>query len=100
MELAGDQHPDVIVLDRGLPGAAAAIRSLRRAGPAPILLLTWPTASHRQAALDIAADDTLTKPFSIDQLLQRLQALRSPAHAPPREGQSHTPRADPPCTPS
>jgi two-component system, OmpR family, KDP operon response regulator KdpE len=100
LELAGHQPPDLIVLDRSLPGAAAAIRALRHAGATPILLLTWPTDPDQQAALHIAPDDVLAKPFGIDQLLQRLQALRSPAHVPPRQGQSHTPGADPPWTPS
>jgi two-component system KDP operon response regulator KdpE len=100
LELAGQERPDLIVLDRGLPGAAAAIRALRHAGATPILVLTWPTGRHRQAALDIAADDALTKPFGIDQLLQRLQALRGLADSPPDQGQNHTSGADAPWTPS
>ena len=100
LELAGQERPDLIVLDRSLPGAAAAIRALRHAGATPILLLTWPTGPHRAAALDIVADDALTKPFGIDQLLDRLQALRSLAHSPPHHDQKDTPGADAPWTPS
>jgi DNA-binding response OmpR family regulator len=99
LERAAQERPDLIVLDCGLPGAAAAIRALRQAG-APILLLTWPTDSHRQAALDIAAADALTKPFGIDQLLQRLQALRGPAHSPSRQDQKDTTGGGAPCMPS
>jgi two-component system KDP operon response regulator KdpE len=100
LELAGHQHPDLIVLDRSLPGAAALIRALRHASATPILLLIWPNDFDQQAALDIAADDALTKPFGIDQLLQRLQALRSPpAQSPSRHGQNHTTGADAPWTP-
>jgi CheY-like chemotaxis protein len=52
LELAGHEHPDLIVLDRSLPGAAAAIRALRHAAATPILLLTWST----HAGLLIIAD--------------------------------------------
>jgi hypothetical protein len=65
----------------------------------PILLLTWPTAPDWLATRDIAADATLSKPFAIDQPLQRLQALRSPPHSPPGQGQRHPTRADAPWTP-
>jgi two-component system, OmpR family, KDP operon response regulator KdpE len=89
LELAGQQHPDLIVLDRSLPGAVAAIRVLRHTGTTPVLLLTWPADSDRQAMLDIAADDALPKPFGIGQLLDRLQALRDPAHSPTRQRRNH-----------
>jgi DNA-binding response OmpR family regulator len=77
LELAGHEHSDLIVLDVGLPGVADVIRALRQASTTPILLLTWPTEPDPQAALDIGADDALTKPFGIGQLLQRLQTLRT-----------------------
>jgi DNA-binding response OmpR family regulator len=87
LELAGHEHPDLIVLDLSLPGVVDAIRALRQAqaqvGAPPILLLTWvppgPTEPDWQAALDAGADDALTKPFGIGQLLDRLQALRAAA---------------------
>jgi DNA-binding response OmpR family regulator len=40
-----------------------------------VLVLTWPLEPGRQAALKAGADDTLTKPFGIGELLRRLQAL-------------------------
>ncbi len=89
LELAGQEHPDLVVLDRSLPGAAAAIRLLRHAGATPVLLLTWSADPDRQAMVDIAADDALTKPFGIGQLLDRLQALRDRSHMPTRQGQNH-----------
>jgi two-component system, OmpR family, KDP operon response regulator KdpE len=89
LELAGQEHPDLIVLDRSLPGAAAAIRALRHTGATPVLLLTWSADPDRQAMLDIAAEEALTKPFGIGQLLDRLQALRDRAHSPTRQGQNH-----------
>jgi DNA-binding response OmpR family regulator len=57
-------------------------------------------ADTATAALDIAADDALTKPFGIDQLLDRLQALRTPAHPPPGHDQQQATGADPPWMPS
>jgi two-component system, OmpR family, KDP operon response regulator KdpE len=97
LEMAGDEHPDLILLDLGLPGAADVVRALRQASATPILLLTWPIEPDPQAALDAGADDALTKPFGIDQLLQRLerlQAVPTPAHPPP--GEEHATGAGPP----
>jgi DNA-binding response OmpR family regulator len=99
LEWAGQQPPDLIVLDHSLPGVAAAIRTLRHTAATPILLLTWPTEPNQQAALDTAPDDILAKPFAIDQLLQRLQILRSLTHAPPSQGLNREPGADPPWIP-
>jgi two-component system KDP operon response regulator KdpE len=97
LEMADDEHPDLILLDLGLPGVVDVIRALRQAGATPILLLTWPTEPDPQAALDAGADDALTKPFGIDQLLERLerlQAARTPAHPPPSK--QHATAAGPP----
>jgi DNA-binding response OmpR family regulator len=66
----------------------------------PILLLTWPTEPDRQTALDAGADDTLTKPFGIDQLLDRLRELRTPAHSPPDHDKEQATGAAAPWTPS
>lgn len=100
LELAGQEHPELIVLDRGLPGAAATIHALRHAGATPILLLTWSADPDRHAVPEIAGDDTLTKPFGIGQLLDRLQTLRDRAHPPTRQRQNHATGADAPWTPS
>jgi DNA-binding response OmpR family regulator len=89
LELAGHEHPDLIVLDLTLPGAVDVIHALRRAGATPILLLTWPTEPDPQAALDAGADDALTKPFGIGQLLERLPTLQTPAHSPPGQDNEH-----------
>jgi two-component system, OmpR family, KDP operon response regulator KdpE len=79
LEMAVDEHPDVILLDLGLAGVVDTIRALRQAAATSILLLTWPTEPDRQAALDAGAHDTLTKPFGIDQLLVRLERLQAAA---------------------
>jgi two-component system, OmpR family, KDP operon response regulator KdpE len=100
LKMAGQEHPDLIILDLSLPGVVDLIRSLRQAAALPILLLTWPTEPDRQAALDAGAHDTLTKPFGIGQLLQRLQALRTPAHSPPDHDKNQATGAAAPWTPS
>jgi DNA-binding response OmpR family regulator len=67
-----------------------------------ILLLTWPTEPDRQAALDAGAHDTLTKPFGMGQLLEHLQALRTPTHSPHGQDQDkeQATGGDAPWTPS
>jgi DNA-binding response OmpR family regulator len=95
LEMAGREQPDLIVLDRSLPGVAGVIRALRQASAAPILLLTWSTEPDPQVALAIGADDALAKPFGIGQLLERLQTLRTPAPSPPGREKGQATRADP-----
>jgi DNA-binding response OmpR family regulator len=77
---AGTEHPyDVIVLDIMLPGLSGyeVCRQLRaRKVWTPILMLTAKDGEYDQAdALDLGADDYLTKPFSFVVLLARLRAL-------------------------
>ena len=77
---AGTEHPySVIVLDIMLPGLNGyeVCRQLRaREVWTPILMLTAKDGEHDQAdALDLGADDYLTKPFSLVVLLARLRAL-------------------------
>jgi two-component system, OmpR family, response regulator len=77
---------DAIVLDVMLPGADgfAVCRRLRESGRwSPVLMLTARDAvEDRVAGLDAGADDYLTKPFSVSELLARLRAL---ARRPPLE---------------
>jgi two-component system OmpR family response regulator len=75
-----EAHPyDAIVLDVMLPGVSGfeTCRRLRNAGVwAPVLMLTARDAvEDRVAGLDVGADDYLTKPFSLAELLARLRAL-------------------------
>jgi two-component system OmpR family response regulator len=75
-----EAHPyDAIVLDVMLPGISGfeTCRRLRNAGVwAPVLMLTARDAvDDRVAGLDAGADDYLTKPFSLSELLARLRAL-------------------------
>jgi DNA-binding response OmpR family regulator len=75
--LTGD--PDVLVVDRGLPGIDGLdlVARLRRAGVrVPVLLLTARgTVQDRVDGLDAGAEDYLVKPFDVAELLARLRAL-------------------------
>jgi two-component system KDP operon response regulator KdpE len=78
LELTATRTPDVIVLDLTLPGMSGleACRRLREWYHGPILILSVRNADDDKiAALDLGADDYLTKPFSTGELLARLRAL-------------------------
>jgi two-component system KDP operon response regulator KdpE len=74
---AASAHPDAVLLDLGLPGidGTDVVRGLRGWSTAPIIVLTVRDAeSDKVAALDAGADDYITKPFGINELLARLRA--------------------------
>jgi two-component system, OmpR family, KDP operon response regulator KdpE len=78
LRAAAEDKPDLVVLDLGLPDidGAEIIRSLRVWTPVPIVVLSGRTGSHDKVdALDAGADDYVTKPFSIDELLARIRAV-------------------------
>ena len=76
-------HPDLVLLDLGLPGADGkdVIRAIRSRAATPIIVLSAREAERDKVeALDLGADDYLTKPFSVDELLARIRvALRHSA---------------------
>ena len=77
LTLAAKTHPDVVVLDLGLPGidGTDVIRGLRGWTSVPIIVLSVrETESEKVEALDAGADDYVTKPFGMDELLARLRA--------------------------
>jgi two-component system, OmpR family, KDP operon response regulator KdpE len=77
LELAARQHPDVVVLDLGLPGMDGidVVRGLRGWSKVPIVILSARGAeAEKVAALDAGADDYVAKPFGMDELLARLRA--------------------------
>ena len=81
---AGARLPDVVVLDLGLPDmdGVAVITGLRRWSGVPILVLSGRSDSADKVdALDAGADDYVTKPFGMEELLARLRAMvrRNPA---------------------
>jgi two-component system, OmpR family, KDP operon response regulator KdpE len=77
LELAARHHPDAVVLDLGLPGidGVEVITGLRGWSAVPIIVLSARDAeAGKVAALDAGADDYVTKPFGMDELLARLRA--------------------------
>lgn len=75
---AAESHPpDVVILDLGLPDMDGndVIEGLRGWSQAPIIVLSARTAQgDKVVALDVGADDYVTKPFGMDELLARLRA--------------------------
>ena len=77
LRLAADGKPDVVVLDLGLPDmdGTDVIAGLRGWTSLPIIVLSARTGSTDKVdALDAGADDYVTKPFGMDELLARLRA--------------------------
>ncbi|MEU1514996.1 response regulator [Streptomyces sp. NPDC005811] len=77
LRLAAARRPDVVMLDLGLPDmdGVEVVKGLRGWTRVPILVLSARQASDEKvAALDAGADDYVTKPFGMDELLARLRA--------------------------
>ena len=78
LRLAADGHPDIIVLDLGMPGLTGiqVIEGVRGWSAVPILVVSGRSDSlDKVEALDAGADDYVTKPFAADELLARIRAL-------------------------
>jgi two-component system, OmpR family, KDP operon response regulator KdpE len=78
LRLAASHRPDLVVLDLGLPDldGVEVIRGLRGWTTVPIIVLSGRAGSQdKVAALDAGADDYVTKPFGIDELLARIRAI-------------------------
>jgi len=114
LEAAVRNPPEAVILDLGLPDmdGSEVIRGLRGWTSVPIIVLSArSTQSEKVAALDAGADDYVTKPFGMDELLARVRAAlrRSPNHQPDQPqvttstglvidiaaGQVHGPSGDP-----
>ena len=77
LSLAARKHPDVVILDLGLPGidGVDVISGLRGWSEVPIIVLSAREQERDKVlALDAGADDYVTKPFGMDELLARLRA--------------------------
>lgn len=75
---AAQTHPDLIMLDLGMPrlDGIEVIQALRGWTNVPIIVVSGRTGSaDKVEALDAGADDFVTKPFQVDELLARLRAL-------------------------
>ncbi len=72
------QKPDLVILDWMLPGLEGleVLRRIRQSSPVPVLMLTARSEeADRVIGLELGADDYLTKPFSMRELLARVRAL-------------------------
>ena len=75
--MAADHHPDVVILDIGLPGidGIEVVRGLRGWTTVPIIMLSVrEDEADKVEALDAGADDYVTKPFGMNELLARMRA--------------------------
>jgi two-component system, OmpR family, KDP operon response regulator KdpE len=78
LDAAAEGTPDVVILDLAMPGmdGLEVCRQLREWSSIPIIVLSVREGEKDKiAALDLGADDYLTKPFSLDELLARLRAV-------------------------
>src|SRR6185369_7090479 len=90
LALAAANEPDLVILDLGLPdmGGVEVCQQLREWTQIPIIILSVRDSERdKVAALDMGADDYLTKPFGIEELLARIRvALR---HSASRKGEQN-----------
>ncbi len=78
LDAAAHHHPDLVVLDLGLPDmdGVEVVRGLRGWSTVPIIILSGRSQSVAKVqALDAGADDFVTKPFNVDELLARVRAV-------------------------
>ena len=78
LALAATRDPDVVILDIGLPDREGheVLAELRQWTPVPVLMLSVrDTELEKVTALDAGANDYMTKPFGIQELMARLRAL-------------------------
>jgi two-component system, OmpR family, KDP operon response regulator KdpE len=78
LRAVGDDHPDLVVLDLGLPDidGVQVIHELRAWTKVPVIVLSGRKDSRDKVdALDAGADDYVTKPFSLDELLARIRVV-------------------------
>ena len=86
LEMFSEWHPDLVITDLAMPNVDGLefCRRLRAISQVPIIVLSAKGEEKTKVeALDIGADDFVTKPFGIDELLARVRASLRRANAPP-----------------
>lgn len=87
LDAAIKEHPDILLVDLGMPrlDGVELIQAVRGWSQAPILVISGRSGeAEKVRALDAGADDYVTKPFSVDELLARIRAMsRRVAHDAP-----------------
>ena len=89
LAIARSRHPDLVVLDLGLPklDGLDVTRALRKHSNVPIIMLTARVdESDKLVGLELGADDYLTKPFSPRELVARVRAILRRADIGPTRG--------------
>ena len=92
LAVAASQPPDAVILDLGLPDidGTEVIVELRRWSKAPIIVLSGRSSpGDKIGALDVGADDYVTKPFAMGELLARLRAALGRVEAETGQGRPH-----------
>ena len=78
LQLAEDEHPDVVLLDIMLPvmDGWQVCREIRRTSQVPIIMLTAKGETYdKVSGLEMGADDYVTKPFEVKELIARIHAV-------------------------
>jgi two-component system, OmpR family, KDP operon response regulator KdpE len=81
--------PDLVIMDLNMPGLSGldATREIRSGSDVPIIILTVRNAEHEKVeALDAGADDFITKPFGMQELMARIRAALRRAPSSPEGG--------------
>jgi two-component system KDP operon response regulator KdpE len=98
LRVAEQYPPDVVLLDLGLPDmdGVEVIHGLRAGSSAPIIVLSGRIGgSDKVGALDAGADDYVTKPFGMDELMARIRAVTRRSAADPADANAEPVGAEP-----